>query len=658
MTSRKSRKILLLGEFSTTKNLGRAAESLGFQPVYHTGCAELPGLPRRDLSALKKVFEKFSHDSNAQGLVHPGVTAWAERPELQTTGQEFGLAVVAPTAKILSLFNNRMSFLLEVEKLGLHHLALSFDPFSGVREVQRFIKQTRQGFPFVLKSARGGGNFGVYVVHGPLSLGAEFHLWLEQLRWNVGEVLLFPEKYLEGSRHLSVPFVRLNDGKIHCFPVVDGSLQCRFRKIIEVCPPHCVDSEILEKVIRWTRHLVDSWQYVGFGSIEFLVDGSRAFVVGGQARLNTSYPLWEKVAQTSALGWQLHALDIGVPTPPLASSPNRGVQGIGLRIYAEDSLFHLPQPGVIQEVDSGSDSVTTGLTSGDQVSPCDSGLLCTVQELGESWTKALAGLREKLDQFWISGSLQTNERLLLELLNHPWVREGIFHTGFVDEEFLPQVLPDAEILEGMAACCRYFKESTEPRSEKVDGVPPVEERWIVGERWVRPARLLRTPDWVSPPTSWVVKDPGKGELEGLSGVLRIISSESTKPRLMRVSAILLNGRWLVRLGKWFMPVRCLAPKGVTEPKSLKRRLVALVSGRVHAVLFRKGVWVGTHDTILILESLGVFVPHALPIEVRVLEWNVSHGDAVTQGQELAVLEMRRTVSTVKKNKPDLDLRSD
>lgn len=647
MTLRKSRKILVLGELASASVLGRHFEAAGFKPIYQAHDSTLPRIGRRDYKTLREVLMRFSKESGGEGLVHPGVTSWAERPELQTLGQEAGLTVIAPSAKILSLFDNKLSFLLEAEKLGIDNLVQSYDPLSSIREIQRFIRKTRQTFPFVIKSAKGGGHFGVYVLHGPQSVGPDLTLWFEQLRWNLGEVILFPEKYLEGSRHFSVPFVRFNTGKIQIFPIVDGSLQSRYRKVLEYCPPFRVDADVLEKITRWTKAFAESCHYVGLGTLEFLVDGGRAFLVGGQARLNTSFHLWEEVAGTSALSWQLAALSPeGVRVVPTAVVPKSAWrQGASLRIYAEDSLFHLPQPGLVVEVASN-ENTTLSVEEGKRVSSLDTGLLGVTQVLAENSEQLHAALNRALEQVWISGSLQTNERFLSELLNHPWVREGIFHTGFVDEEFLPQVLPGVEDLEIFAAVCAWFFDATRDLSVPLSEAQRQEDqesRWMVGERWVKTRALLKPLSWEGEPSVW-----SRYGFRGVSGRVQI----EGRPAL-RVCATLVSNRWLVRLGNWFMPVRRLPPKSQIEARTLtQRRLVALVSGRVHAVLFRKGVWISTHESILVLESFGVFVPHALPMEVRIVEWKVSHDEVVSLGQELALLEVRRTVPTSKKAKED------
>jgi biotin carboxyl carrier protein len=48
--------------------------------------------------------------------------------------------------------------------------------------------------------------------------------------------------------------------------------------------------------------------------------------------------------------------------------------------------------------------------------------------------------------------------------------------------------------------------------------------------------------------------------------------------------------------------------------------------------------VPAHAPILVLESLRTLVPHALPVQVRIVHLNVKSGDTVRYGQSLAILE--------------------
>lgn len=653
------RKALVLGERALEGGLARGLEAEGFDPVSLKTLSQgrLPSLG--DLNYLSKIrsllveFALLSRDggsgeggSEEGGVVHPGTTLWAERPELSRIGQELGLTVIAPPTRILSLFGNKLNFLLEAERLGVPTLVQNNDPIHTVREIYDSTQGAGQRFPFVLKSVKGGGSFGIFVVSDPQVLEKQLPLWLDQLRRNLGEVILFTERYIDGARHVTVPFARFQDGQLQIFPLVDASLKYQQRKLIEFCPATQVDEQVRKQLENWTHYLAESCGFVGVGEFEFVVDGPRAFLVEGLARLNTGFQLWENIADTHAVSWQLATMAGSVEKSLLLSKKPVKLEaewasGLILRLQAEDCLLHLPQPGRIHElserrkweVGSTSAELSLGYEAGESISILDSGILGSLRVTGQNRAEAIQFAERVVNEIWIAGSLQTNERFLVELLTHPWIQEEIFHAGFVDEDFVPTIRPSAELAQLAAEVCAELPQV----KALVSGSAKASDKWVIGVASARfKANSLAPVRWLTGPSFWTVQ--GK---EGVSGLAGFQSGG-----FVQVCAFPLEGRWLVRIGSGLsgglMSVRRVqgAEMG-TEPVKVPKvhSLYSMVNGRIHALFFRAGVRVPAHEPLVIVESLGRLVPHALPAEARAICWKVKAEDAVTLGQELAEIEL-------------------
>jgi acetyl/propionyl-CoA carboxylase alpha subunit len=256
--------------------------------------------------------------------------------------------------------------------------------------------------------------------------------------------------------------------------------------------------------------------------------------------------------------------------------------------------------------------------AGDVVGPMGSSVLGCLLVGAEDRKRATTVARGLLEEIWIAGSIQTNERFLNELLTHPWVQEGMFHASFVDEEFIPSVRPDAELIKVFARMGQLLS-STVPGSAQA--------KWAVGDQWIKaiPEDDVR---WRSGPEYFQV-----GELKGLSGVFQ----SEKGPTLRACCYPLSDDRWQARVGNWFLPVRRVVPRP-SQSGPVPQRLTALVAGRVHSILFREGAWISAHEPALLVESLGMLVPHALPVDVRVVRWHVGAEDMVHAGQLLAEFE--------------------
>jgi acetyl/propionyl-CoA carboxylase alpha subunit len=636
--SRPRSKALVLGPRCVAELIANDLRLLGFEPVLESEITgpKLPSPAASDPNADEKLRSLLAHFLDLAGpssssyahLVHPGTSFWADRSELSMIGQQLGLSVICPPARVMSLFGNKLNLLAEAEKLGIPNLVVSYDPIYSVREVEASLEKTTKRFPFVLKSSRGGSSFGLLVLHQPEDLAHKLPLWIEQLRRNAGEVILFPERYIEGARHITVPFARLMNGETRCFPMVDSSLQCRHRKVVEFCPALGLEAAMVQQLQAWTLSLAEKTGFYGVGSLEFLVDGSRAFLTEGVPRLNTAFHLWEKVAGTSAVAWQLAAMAVtnerssrGLPLRP----EREWAHAIALRFYSEDSLLQLPQPGagVVHELSAHRErrfpgaaaEFVSSVSQGTEIGFQDDGMLGLLFVGAQERKQATTVARGMLDELWIAGSLQTNERFLSELVFHPWVREGIFHAGFIDEEFIPELRPAPELMKLFASVCASL-------------VPSGKDfRIAVGDQWVKPD--LAAVKWVDKPSVWSL-----GGNPGVSGTLEISDGRKLRACAFPITA----DRWQVRVGAWTLAVRKL-PAASGGRKPVERKLMSLVNGRVHSLLYRESSSIPAHEPLVVIESLRMLVPHALPTDSRITRWKVAAEEIVHAGQELASFEL-------------------
>ncbi|MBC7690990.1 MAG: ATP-grasp domain-containing protein [Methylotenera sp.] len=677
-------KALVLGQQNVAEIIAEEFESLGMEARLLPSDVPLPSpTDPNGADELKKILLNFlaTAGSAPRGshCVHPGVSPWADRAEFALIAQDVGLNPICPPPKILSLFANKLNLLTEADALGIPHLVLSFDPIQSLREIEALIgmsggkskakskppaigspkssdpakggpsksdsadaeRETQKKFPFILKSIRGGGSVGCMVVHAAEDLERRVPTWIEQLRRSQGQAILFAEKYVSSSRHIVVPFAAMRSGEVTLFPMVDASLQCRFRKVMQFCPATGMDAAVQTQIGEWTTRLARKTGFVGVGALEFLVDGPRAFLIEGIARLNTEFSIWERVAGTQAVAWQLAAIrgNQSHPKPALGSTDPEWRFGIALRFYAEDPVFQLPQPGMVRETSPRREWSFPGaraflklsIESGHEVPSQGTGILGELYVGAQDRKQALTVARGVLDELWIAGSLHTNERYLAELLSHPWIREDMFYAGFLDEEFIPELRP----VEGML---KLFTSITAALFETE------KSKWVAGDQWVIPNPS--SVKWVGEPEKW-----GTTLLPGASGVVEL--EEGPKARFCAFP--LAYGRWQVRLGSWTMHVRRISAKPVNnvipalggalgnqiQPKPGEKKLFSLTRGRVHSILYRESTLIPAHEPLLMVESLGMLVPHALPVDVRISRILVSANDSVSTGQELALFTVEQ-----------------
>jgi acetyl/propionyl-CoA carboxylase alpha subunit len=623
-------KALVLGNHGIAGQIARSLAKAGFDPrlpselglrIPKSGELDAVESMKRALGEFKAWADEACDDQELPHLLHPGVSPWAERPEICLLGQELGLDVIAPSPRTINLFRNRLTFFAECESLGIPNLLLSANPMDSIREIQTFAGH--KPFPFVLKAARGGGGLSLFAAKSMDDVEAQAPLWLEQLIANSGESMVIAERYIEEARLVSVPFARFWNGRIEVFSPVDASLLCRNRKVIEFCPALKIDDEVMRTTTAWSRSLAERSGYVGVGVFEFLVDGSRAFVTGALPRLNTAYKLWERIDGIDAVEWQLATIGSGAKSEVPPKTGSELTDGIAVRLYCEDPVLGIPQPGYVHGLSSQREwtfpeakaELALAIKRGEEVQLWGDGNIGTLFSFAKSREQSLALARGLLNEVWIAGALNTNQNFCLDLLNHPWVREGVFSAQFVDEEFVPEIRPAQELMPYFVSLCAFLGDN-EPG-----------DKWAAGDQWVKPdTGILK---WVGEPKVFE-RDSGKG----IEGEVELPPVKSTKFCAFPV----LPGRWQVRIGEWAVSVRRVRPTELEKRKTRPMRIASMVNGKVRSVLFRKGALVKAHDPVLIVESLCQLIPHALPMDVTIVKWEVSPEETVKCGQILAQVE--------------------
>lgn len=613
----------VLGPRITARRIGEGLLSEGFEVRYPELGPEgkLPSAHEPDaIQHVRTRLAGWLREARAEAgeilpFLHPGSSPWATRAELVLLGQELGFTVLAPSPRTINLFSNRLNFLAEADRLGIPNLVLSFDPLSSAREVERIARNSSR---FILKSVRENPNgMGILPILEKAHLEKNFPIWIDLLRSQLGEAMFFAESYLEQARQVVLPFARFEDGFTHFFQSVDGSLQSQHRKILQLSPSPAIDPEIEKEIHGYARLMLDETGYVGVGSLEFLLDGDRIYLIEGHPRVGRATRIWEETSGTRIASWQLAAAGARSSRPTMGGSRKFPIS-LSLAIHAEDPLLQLPQPGWIAEVGEerkwsilGAEAeLELAVDAGDTVTDEGDGWLGQLWLGAQSMTQAFQFAEQVLKKTWIAGGIQTNERFLLELVTHPWVKEGMFHAGFVDEEFIPKGrMPER------------FHPLFEELAGFFGGQKDTPCRWIAGDERVEPKK--RESKWVRGPEHFIV--PGGGAR--ISGIWQ--DSEGNAHRVCAAPAG--EERWQVRIGEWCVPLRKFSA-------GASKRLTALVSGRIRSLYFREGSKVPAQEPVCLIESLGKMVPLALPVPVTLRRWLVEPRERVRIGQVIAELE--------------------
>nr|WP_019985891.1 biotin carboxylase N-terminal domain-containing protein [Streptomyces sp. SID8381] len=314
---------------------------------------------------------------------------------------------------------------------------------------------TEADLPVLVKAAAGGGGRGMRVVRRLEDLDAELAAARAEAASAFGDGEVFTEPYVEGGRHVEVQILADAHGTVWPLGTRDCSLQRRHQKVIEEAPapglPEPLTAELYELAVRAARAV----DYVGAGTVEFLVAGGKAHFLEMNTRLQVEHPVTEAVFGIDLVALQMrvaegHALESAPP-------PARG-HAIEARLYAEDPARDwAPQTGVLHRLAvPGGVRLDTGYGDGDTIGVHYDPMLAKVVAHAPTRAEALRRLAGALERAAVHGPV-TNRDLLVRSLRHPEFATARMDTGFYDRHLaeLTEPAPDpyAPLAAALADAC-------------------------------------------------------------------------------------------------------------------------------------------------------------------------------------------------------------
>nr|PZN34397.1 MAG: acetyl/propionyl-CoA carboxylase subunit alpha [Actinomycetota bacterium] len=266
------------------------------------------------------------------------------------------------------------------------------------------------------------------------------------------DTLLF-ETYLPGPRHVEVQVLGDRQGNVVAVHERECSIQRRHQKIVEEAPSPAVDTGLRARMTEAAVEAARAVDYVGAGTVEFLLDGGEFWFLEMNTRLQVEHPVTEMITGLDLVRAQIEIARGGtVPDVP----PIRG-HAIEVRLYAEDPANgFLPVDGVIErfEVPPGV-RVDSGVESGTQIPVHYDPMLAKVIAHGDTREEAARKLAGALRASRIHGPTN-NLRLLVGILEPPDFLAGAPDTAFLERHNPAELAgllldPETERLAAVAA---------------------------------------------------------------------------------------------------------------------------------------------------------------------------------------------------------------
>jgi geranyl-CoA carboxylase alpha subunit len=391
--------------------------------------------------------------------IHPGYGFLSENAEFARACQHAGITFIGPSPEAIELMGSKRLSKLAMLAAGVPCI----DGYQGPEQDDATLSREaeRIGYPLMIKASAGGGGRGMRLVHSAGEL-------LEQLRTARSEALhgfgsdeLILEQALIDPRHVEVQVFGDQHGHLIHLGERDCSIQRRHQKVIEEAPCPVMNTELRQAMGDAALKAGRAVNYVGAGTVEFLLDARGQFYfLEMNTRLQVEHPVTELITGLDLVAWQLHVAE-GLPLPLRQEQVPLNGHAMEVRLYAEDpAQDFVPQTGRIEAWELALQDgvrIDHGLIEGQAISPFYDPMLGKIIAHGATREEARRKLLRAVQDSVLLG-VQSNQRLLAGLLQHPQFISGEFSTGFIPSCFAdhPCLHPHVPGVEELAIAAALF----------------------------------------------------------------------------------------------------------------------------------------------------------------------------------------------------------
>lgn len=368
--------------------------------------------------------------------VHPGYGFLSENTDFAHACIENDITFIGPTAAAIELMGSK-----RLSKIAMIQAGVPCVPgYEGDNQEINFLaEQARKvGFPLMVKASAGGGGRGMRLVHQDAELLESLNTARSEAENAFGSGELIIEKAVIAPRHVEIQVFGDTHGNYVYLFERDCSIQRRHQKVVEEAPCPVMTPELRQRMGEAAVAAAASCDYVGAGTVEFLLDASGAFYfLEMNTRLQVEHPVTEMITGLDLVEWQLRVAN-GEKLPLQQSELTLKGHAIEVRLYAEDPrLDFLPQTGKIlrwKPIESANVRIDHGMLAKGEISPFYDPMVAKVIAYGTNRDDAIRTLARAVEQCVLLG-VNSNKEFLVNLLRHPVVVAGDTNTAFIQEHF-------------------------------------------------------------------------------------------------------------------------------------------------------------------------------------------------------------------------------
>lgn len=289
------------------------------------------------------------------------------------------------------------------------------------------------GYPVMLKAVAGGGGKGMRFVPAKEELERAYVTARTEAENAFGNGDVYIEKFVEEPRHIEIQVFADKHGNVVHLNERECSIQRRHQKLIEEAPSPIMTPELRAAMGEAAVRGAKSVNYVGAGTVEFLVDKHRNFYfMEMNTRIQVEHPVTELSLGLDLIKEQLRVAS-GLELQLKQEDPK--LHAIECRINAEDPMHDFrPSPGKIESLNFPGGPgvrVDSHIYQGYSIPPHYDSMVAKLITYAPTRAEAIAKMRRALDEFIIEG-IQTTIPFHRKMMDNPDFISGNFDTKYLD----------------------------------------------------------------------------------------------------------------------------------------------------------------------------------------------------------------------------------
>ena len=367
--------------------------------------------------------------------IHPGYGFLAENAKFSKICKENGFTFIGPDAEIIDLMGDKVNARNAAKDAGVPIIPGS-NTLSSVEEFLEIAEQI--GYPVMLKAVAGGGGKGMRVIKNVNEAEKGFNIIQNEAGMAFNNSEIYVEKFVENGRHIEVQILSDKFGNHLHLGERECSIQRSNQKLIEESPSLFVDDSLRDELTSKSLQLAKKVNYVGAGTIEYLVDDDKNFYfIEMNTRIQVEHTVTEMVCMIDLVKEQIRTY-AGIELSMKQEDITMSGHAIECRINAEDPFNDfIPSPKKIESLNFAGGigvRIDSFIYAGYQIPTNYDSMLGKLIVHSSSREKALIRMKRSLQETFIEGPKTTLP--LLEMI----FENKDFNNGNFDINFLGNFL--------------------------------------------------------------------------------------------------------------------------------------------------------------------------------------------------------------------------